>query len=236
MPRLPAFAFTLLAVMTLSARAADYQILVKLPEGVQAKSAVATARELKLDVTGKIDGRKITFDKVLPETPYDVKITMDDGKIWWGVDMGWYSLEPAKPNAEPLGDDDREEIRKICQDVNSFYNHTDILIVNGTHQRATLLVQPMRDSAFHSDKGGEVIWRVELWYFQNQHGGWEAIKQVSKVLRRERFKTAKEYHAEADKIRWMPALGGIRASKTELIKNVVVEMPQEKDATPAKKD
>ena len=94
--------------------------------------------------------------------------------------------------------------------VLSFFNHSDPLIVRGTHDRAVMLVDLRRDSAFHSDAGDEVIWRPELWYFEDHHGGWEKVQQTDRNLRRERFPTAAAYHAVVDHLRWVPELGGLK--------------------------
>jgi hypothetical protein len=75
------------------------------------------------------------------------------------------------------------------------------------------LTRLIRDTNFHADKGGEVIWRIELWYFQFHYGGWEKIGQVNRVLRRERFGSADQFQAATAKLRWTPELGGIRLAK-----------------------
>jgi hypothetical protein len=85
-------------------------------------------------------------------------------------------------------------------------------ILKGNHNRAVMLVTEERTSAFHSDKGDEIIWRPELWYFQNNHGGWEKVLQTDRVLRRERFTTQKEYHAVVDKLKWVAELGGLKST------------------------
>ena len=76
-------------------------------------------------------------------------------------------------------------------------------------------MQLVRDKAFHSDSGDEVIWHIELWYFKNQHGGWEKVQQENKILRRERFATHKEYQDVVDHLRWTPQLGGLTVAKGE---------------------
>jgi hypothetical protein len=178
------------------------------------KSAVAVAAGVKVQTDGQIDGRTIVFEDLLPDTPYDVRVVLADGTVLQGVDLGWYNEEPADPEAEPIGDDDRAQIKEILG-VPRFYNKCDILALRGDHNRATALVRLQRDNGFHSDAGGEIIWRIELWYFKNQYGGWEAVAQQNKVLRRERFASKAAYDADAGKIRWTPELGGLRVSSKD---------------------
>ncbi len=72
-----------------------------------------------------------------------------------------------------------------------------------------------RDKDFVGNTGDEIVWRIELWYFKNQHGGWEAVAQQNKVLRRERFKTREAYRSATEKLKWTPELGGIRIAKDQ---------------------
>ena len=194
---------------------AGQTITVNLPRGSVAASASATATELKTDLPGKINGTTVIFDNVLPDTPYDVRITLTDGTILQGVNLGWYIDEPPKPDAGPLNEDDREQITRFIKDVKQFTNKNEFLFLQGDHDRATALAQLIRDTAFHADKGGEIIWRIELWYFKVQAGGWEKVQQQNKVLRRERFTSAEAFKAATEKIKWTPALGGIRVGKDQ---------------------
>ena len=51
-----------------------------------------------------------------------------------------------------------------------FTNKNRVLWMAADHKHATLLVELIRDSDFHSDAGGEMVYRVELWYFENYFG------------------------------------------------------------------
>jgi hypothetical protein len=215
-----------LIVAGVARRAPANDLVLKLPElpaGKQVKSAVAVAPALKLEVQGKTDGRTVTFTKVLPDTAYDLRVTLSDGTVVQGVDLGWYNEEPAGKDAGDLDNDDREQVRAIVQDVPGFYNKRDILMLRGDHDRAVALLRLVRDKDFVNDKGGEVIWRIELWYFKNQNGGWEAVQQQNRILRRERFPSPAARKAAEDPIRWTPSLGGIRVGKSEPTKTVTLE-------------
>jgi hypothetical protein len=166
-------------------------------------------------ITGRVDGPAAHFKEVDPRVQYDVKLTLADGAVLQGVSMRWYSIEPEKTDAGELSDDDRQQITAVIKDIPAFYNKNDLLILRGSHDRAVALVQLVRDAKFHSDKGDEVIWHIELWYFENQHGGWEKVQQANRVVRRERFASQQAYHDGVDHLRWAPELGGLKPAKGE---------------------
>lgn len=201
-----------LTLLPAAARAAE--LVVHLPAGMKAAAAVATAPGPDLTANGEIADQQIRFHNLLADTPYDVKITLEDGTVLQGVDMSWYNDEAATPGADEFSDDDRGQIQQIL-DVPSFYNKSEILLVHGDHNRAAVLQQLIRDKPFHSDKGDEVIWRVELGYFANEHGGWSKLNQVSKVLRRERFTSHQAYERAIAMLTWIPELGGIAVGKNQ---------------------
>ena len=60
-----------------------------------------------------------------------------------------------------------------------------LLYLHGDGETATALVELMRTKDFHAGTG-QLIWRVELWYFRKAGGGWERIPNVERVLRRKR--------------------------------------------------
>ena len=215
-----------IVVVLLVARvaAAEMELVVQLPEAMQPRAAIATARELKLDVPGTIRGQSITFTKLLPDTPYDVHVTLADGTILQGVDMTWYNEEPADAEAGALTDDDREQIRSITADIPSFYDKCQVLRLNGNHDRTTALVQLIRDREFHASNG-DIVWRIELWYFKFQAGGWEKISQQNKVLKRDRFHGNAAFIAAAGKLKWTPELGGIRLAKDKPQTTITLSPP-----------
>jgi hypothetical protein len=188
-------------------------LTVTLPPDVKVADATATP-DGAAAIDGKIAADKVTFTDVPTDTPLNVSLKLADGTQLQGVDMGWYSDEPADTDATPLTDDDREAVRAIVQDIPSFYNRSAILALNGDHSRVVALVELVRDSDFHAS-GGNVVWRIELYYFKFQYGGWEKVQQQNKLLRRERFESVNAYHAATDKLKWSPNLGGISVGKDE---------------------
>ena len=221
--RIPGIAVLLTAV----AAARGETLTVTVPADVTVKAAVATTgKATKTDVPGKVDGRTISFPDVKAGATYDVRLTLADGTVLQGVNTGWYGLVEADPKAEPLTDDDRQQMTAVVNQILSFFKDKRVVTIVGTHDRAVMLVQQQRGDAdggngggvganiaagdtFHSSKG-EVVWRPELWYFENHHGGWEKVQQTDRVLRRERFASRADYHAVVDGLKWVPELGGVK--------------------------
>jgi hypothetical protein len=174
------------------------------PTEAEAKSTAAATIE------GTLDRDTVRFNNVVADTKYDAAITLKDGIVLQGADLGWYSIEATISGAGDINDDDRQQIADILNGAESFYNKKAVLFLQGNHDRATALVQLIRDKSFHSDTGGEVIWHIELWYFKNQHGGWEKVQQTNKVLRRERFPNQKAFEDAVGHLRWTPELGGLK--------------------------
>ncbi|MGA2501194.1 MAG: hypothetical protein ABSH20_25935 [Tepidisphaeraceae bacterium] len=214
-------AFVLLG--SLSVLAAGPSLEVKLPAGTKIKSGVATCPDLKLETQGVAGSGTIKFENLLPSTKYDVIITLEDGTILRGVDMGWYLTEKKPKQAEPLDDEDKTALRELFDGIQAFENKRNMLLFNGNQDRATVLAELIRDNGFYANKGTEVIWRIELWYFKNQHGGWEKVQQQNQVLYRERFKTRQEYDNTVKKYRYLPELGGLKFAKDEALRTIEVD-------------
>ncbi len=203
----------LLVLFAIAPIARAGSITITIPADLKVEKAVATTqKEPKTSITGVIKNNLITIPDPMPGSAYEVQLTLKDGTVLQGVDMGWYSRVPDKAGAGELTDDDRRQMQAVFTAGAQFFNLQQATIIKGNHNRAVMLVRLERNSAFHSDKGDEVIWRPELWYFQNEHGGWEKVLQTDRVLRRERFATHAAYHAVVDKLKWVPELGGLKST------------------------
>jgi hypothetical protein len=93
-------------------------------------------------------------------------------------------LPPEAPH--DFSPDDVKALLTFVGDLKDFMEIRRPLYVRGHGRRATMLLELMRTRQFYASKG-EVIWRVELWYFENQYGGWEKLANQEVVLRRERI-------------------------------------------------
>jgi hypothetical protein len=207
--------FVLISLCAVTASAAGAaELTVQLPAGAAAESAQILEPSTQPGedgqaIDGDIHGRLLTFTDLSAKVPYSLLIGLKNGPLLHGVNMAWYDRQPPQPDAGPLTTDDLNQIKALVSDVKSFYNDSRIITLSGDHQRATVLVQRIRSASFHGDRGGEVIWRVELWYFINEFGGWSEVPQTNQVLRRARFASQRDYHAAVDRLRWVPLLGNI---------------------------
>jgi hypothetical protein len=214
--------FVLLGIS--AAHAGGVELRIVLPAGVQAQSGEATAAGVKLTTPGRVEGQSVIFPSLLPDTAYTVRITTADGTVLQGVDLAWYNAEAPDPAAGALTEADLAEIRSIVTDVPSFYNKCSVVRAAGSHERATVLVQLVRDKDFHAG-AGEVIWRMELWYFKYEAGGWAVVPQQNKVLQRVRFASHAAYHKATDMLQWVAELGGIRLSKEKPVTTRTIAAP-----------
>ncbi len=141
---------------------------------------------------GAVNGQgQFHVDHLLPGRAYDLIVwtTAGDGTVtrWEGANMDYH--RPIIPSTAATADD-RKAIEVLITDVPQFYDKCRPLKMAADHQHATVLVELIRTRDFHSDTGGEVIYRVELWYFENLFGGWAKDANTEKVLARVRGKPA----------------------------------------------
>ena len=186
-------------------------VVIELPSDV-ATASVITAPGTTAPAVGakvSIDGKTI---KVVaePKTRVTLEANLRNGTKLIGVDLSWH--RPVKPAEEKLSEQDIAAIREILT-VTSFYDRVEILRLSGDADRATALMQLVRDRDFHAGSG-EVIWRAEIWYFEFADGGWLKVSQKNKVLDRQRFVSAEKYREYTEKLRYVPELGGIEVSDT----------------------
>jgi hypothetical protein len=215
-------------LLVLAASASCEDLIVQTPPDAHINVATAIEQDSAVNVGGNITGNQVRFGNLQPETPYDIAIEMADGTLLCGADMSWCDPTPADPEAEAMGDDDREAIRAIVQNILGFADKPKLAILVGTHERAVGLVDLTRTKAFHSDKGDEVIWRVEIWFFKWENGGWERVADQSRVLRRERFDSTAAYQKETGRVRWIPSLGGVTLAKGSAVTTVTIEQKRMK--------
>ena len=173
---------------------------------------------------GQVNGATFTVEGLLPGRSYDLIVWTENAggggekTRWEGVCMDYH--REILPDME-LTADDKKWLEDFVKDVPAFMDKARVLHMAADHKHATLLVELMRTREFHSDKGGELIYRVELWYFENLFGGWAKDNNTEKVLARVRGKP------ETFERNWqfLPSLGGIVAGE-----KVEVTLPEKADA------
>ena len=170
------------------------------PESGQVSGAVAPADKVASvravsRVTGKVY-QPAALDKktgafVFRDLPgdarYDVCIALADGREYQGIDLDFADarllrlaelrrkqLKLAPEPAHAFEADDAAWIARFVADQQTFTDANRAIYIQGHGRRATALVELMRTKDF-VNSGGAVVWRVELWYFQFQNGGWEKV-------------------------------------------------------------
>src|SRR3954470_4841757 len=75
------------------------EIIIQVPEGMRVDAAEATPAKSDSAIDGVVSGNTARVKNVQPDLAYDVALTLADQSVLQGVDMRWYSLEPAKADA-----------------------------------------------------------------------------------------------------------------------------------------
>jgi hypothetical protein len=168
-----------------------------------------TGKVFKPQAFDKITGR-YEFRNLPGGANYDICIKLKDGRSVEGIDLAFVDerlLHLAELRRKDLGlpaerqhtfvQEDVDSLLKYAADLkdNDFMDRSRVLYVAGHGRRATMLVELMRTREFyaqaHDAAGVQVIWRVELWYFECQFGGWERVANQERVLHRERIPSGK---------------------------------------------
>jgi hypothetical protein len=144
----------------------------------------------------------------IPKLPcgrvYDVRIETATG--WWeGVNLDYHTDIRAAP---PATADDLKWISDFITKTPEFYNSCRVLWLAADHQHATALVALQRTTAFVNQKPSETIFRIELWYFENDFGGWIKDNNTEQVLLRYRGPVG----GLPTLWQFVPALGGIKVN------------------------
>ena len=166
--------------------------------GVYARSR-ATGRRYKPDAFDPKTGR-FAFRGLGGDATYDVGVVTTGGARLEGIDLSWHEarmlrlaalrrrqLKMPPERRRDFTEADVAELLKYVRDLRDFTDVRRALYVRGHGRRATMLVEVMRTRDFYAKRGSELIWRTELWYFQNQYGGWERAANVERVLERRRI-------------------------------------------------
>jgi len=145
---------------------------------------------------------RFTFAGLPGDAHYDVRVVTTDGQTVEGIDLSWIEdrmVRLAAMRREQLGlpaerqrrftMQDVQELVKWVADWKDFMELKRVLYVRGHGKRATMLVELMRTREFHA-AGGALVWRVELWYMQNEFGGWDRLANSERVLHRRRIPPA----------------------------------------------
>lgn len=143
---------------------------------------------------------KFSFKDLPGDASYDLCLRTAEGRELQGicldfVDDRMLRLAEARrtelglpPERQHLFDHlDVRELLKWVADMKDFMDIRRVLYLRGHGRRATMLVELLRAREFYDRKGDELIWRTELWYFENEFGGWDRLPNQEIVLERRRI-------------------------------------------------
>ena len=147
-----------------------------------------------------VDPATGTFEAAgLPLGTYDLVIETPWGRLE-GIDMepklsDYDALIPpayrtgdlGRPAQGSLTEDDRRTIRRLIYDVKRYENKIRDLVLQGSADRAVVLMELMMDADFHGRQGDEITWRLEQWYYEKKYDAWTTFR--TRVLYR--FRIAK---------------------------------------------
>ncbi|MBL7219423.1 MAG: rhodanese-like domain-containing protein [Phycisphaerae bacterium] len=142
-----------------------------------------------------------TFTKLPGDATYDLCLSLADRREIEGIDLNFVDARLLKLAAErrkQLGlppdrsrkfvQADVDQLLAYARDMEDFMEDRRVIYIKGRGRRATMLIELMRLRSFVAASGaarpGKIIWRVELWYFLEQRGGWERIANQERMLRR----------------------------------------------------
>ena len=159
-----------------------------------------TKKKYQPDSFSKKTG-SFTFAKLPGDATYDLCLRLSDQREIEGIDLDFVDVRLLKLAAErrkQLGlppDRDRQfsqadadQLLAYARDMEDFMEDQRVIYVKGFGRRATMLIEQLRLRSFVAASGearpGKIIWRVELWYFLEQRGGWERMANQERMLRR----------------------------------------------------
>ncbi len=162
----------------------------------------ATSKRYKPSRFDKKSG-KFRFKNLPGDATYDVGIITADGRRIEGIDLSRHEarmlrlaairrkqLKLPAERKRKFTNEDADALLKYVKDLKDFCDVRRVLYIKGDGLRATMLVEVMRVKPFHAQRGDEVVWRMELWYFRYRYGGWERLGNVERVLQRRRIQAA----------------------------------------------
>jgi hypothetical protein len=199
-------------------------------EGVKAVFAVQrlknTMTEIRRnDCPGEIDPQTGKFTiRNLEDGVYDILLVTPKGKIE-GVDM---KVEAETP--ELLTPQDVTDLKSKIEKMDEFMNRKKALVIEGNHKQAKALMDLCRDRVHHM--GNDLIWRIEIWQFENLTGSWQLQGQGRKGRTTlYRVKAPKE---ELDNLSYVfePRLGGIRVAGDQPVELPKYQIPEDWPAHP----
>ncbi|NOZ23772.1 MAG: hypothetical protein GXP25_22065 [Planctomycetes bacterium] len=195
------------------------------------KAIKAVSRMMKLEYEGKINSNTGEYViKKLPAGKVDLVLTLPEGAIN-GVDLG---LEVYDQDQAPFTEEDKATLTKWIVDNfklgKEFENKGRPIYFNGNAKHCNVLVEKIRDRAFHAGKN-QAVYRVEIWLFDKMYGTWRKRAHAEKVVLRERIPLS-EYNRKS--YFFDPKLGGIEVKGKGKTTTFDYTIPDKLDASMGK--
>ena len=195
-------------------RAGDVRGTILPADKVQAVWAVSRATK-KTYQAASFNGKtgRFIFKSLPGDATYDVCVKTSDGRTLEGIDLDFIDqrllrlaverrkqLKLLPERTHKFCQDDVKELMEYVKGMKDFMDDRRVLYVRGHGRRATLLLELLRTRDFYAKAGSEIIWRIELWYFEYQYGGWDQVRDTARVIQRRRIqlpafrRISLEYH------------------------------------------
>jgi len=146
----------------------------------------------------KPDTGEFVFKDLPGGRKYDLCFETDSGRNIEGINLDFVDarlLRLAAARRKQLGlppegehaftKEDVAALKEFVAGMKDFLEQTRVLYIHGHGRRATMIVERMRTREFHAS-GADLLWRVELWYFTHERGGWQRVENQELVLERSR--------------------------------------------------
>ena len=200
--------------------------------GVSAVLRGGTVTRLKIkEHRGRFDPKtgKFAIGK-LPDGVYSLRVRLKGGGMIDGAPM---KLDEDETSDRPMTEEDREAIKDFVLNYPvSFCDVFRPIKIEGNGEFARVLVEKIRHRDYHSGKKGDIIWRVEVWKFENHTGAWTRSQHGWVVLARERIPRTMK-HDVFRGLRWLfdPKLASSEVYGKDAVRGVKYTIPDKLDAS-----
>jgi hypothetical protein len=199
------------------------------PDAVKSVAAIYRA-DPPVTYPGKLDPKtgQFTILGLPPDKSYDLVIDLTSGARLEGVNL---KVKPTdfKDRDPPLIKADEEKFKAITKSLSKFEDVHEFLAVGGNAQHAAVVMNKLRTKPFYESKPGEVVWRLEVWFFAREEldDPWVKEQDTLFVIHyRERLPKA-DYDKKS--ITLDPKLGGLKPTPKDAKIDVgKVELPDDK--------
>ena len=203
--------------------------------GVSAILRGGTVTRLKIkERRGRFDPKTGKFSvKDLPDGVFSLRVRLKGGGMIDGAPM---KLDEDEESDRPMTEDDRKAIEDFVLNYPvSFCDVFRPVVIKGNGEFARVLVEKVRHRDYHSGKKGDIIWRVEVWKFENHTGAWTRSQHGWVVLARERIPRTMKHDAFRN-LRWLfdPNLASFEAYGKDAVRGIKYTIPEKLDASMGK--